>query len=131
MSPGKSPRSELNASSPSPTLADRVRARVVEAGQLLEEREQQAEARQTQRRPDRKPRPAGSLTNSSASQREARSLRYVYSEMRAIYRSHRRQTGTPAVPALRSAVNAFQRGPSLTSLVQVATFLDDRQLLRW
>jgi hypothetical protein len=35
------------------------------------------------------------------------------------------------VPELRSAVAAFKRGQSLTSLVQIASFLDDRKLLAW
>jgi hypothetical protein len=55
----------------------------------------------------------------------------VYCEMRAIYRSYRRKTGETAVPELRSAVLAFNRGQSLTSLVHIATFLDDRKLLAW
>ena len=36
-----------------------------------------------------------------------------------------------AVLALREAVRAFKAGQSLTSLVGVATFLDDRGLLAW
>jgi len=35
------------------------------------------------------------------------------------------------VPELREAVQAFKKGPSLTSLVGVAVFLDDRSLLTW
>jgi hypothetical protein len=69
--------------------------------------------------------------DTSEAERELRSLQTVYREMRALYRSHRRQAGTAAVPELRSAVQAFKRGQSLTSLVQIASFLDDRKLLGW
>jgi hypothetical protein len=51
--------------------------------------------------------------------------------MRGLYRNYRRKAGTPAVPELRSAVHAFKRGQSLTSLVHIASFLDDRKLLGW
>lgn len=63
--------------------------------------------------------------------REARSLRTVYHEMKATYRRYRKETGKPAVPELKEAVQAFKRGPTVTSLVGVATFLDDRGLLGW
>jgi hypothetical protein len=63
--------------------------------------------------------------------REAQSLQTVYREMRGLYRNYRREAGTAAVPELRSAVAAFKRGQSLTSLVQIASFLDDRKLLAW
>ena len=63
--------------------------------------------------------------------REVQRLQWVYCEMRMTYRRYRRETRRPAIPELRNAVLAFRRGPSLTSLVDVATFLDDRQLLAW
>jgi len=31
----------------------------------------------------------------------------------------------------RTAVQAFKKGQSLTSLVEIASFLDDRKLLVW
>jgi len=127
----RSQRTDLNPSSPSPTLADRVKARVVEAGHILDNRRLHPDATHPERRKGRRPGPAETLRNSAASRRDVLALRYVYSEMRTLYRTYRRQTGMHAVPALRSAVHAFRRGPSLTSLVHVATFLDERALLRW
>ena len=62
---------------------------------------------------------------------EGRSLRRVYGEMRSKYQRYRKETGKSSVPALREAVHAFKKGPSLTSLVGVATFLDERGLLPW
>jgi hypothetical protein len=67
----------------------------------------------------------------AAGRDEIQSLRSVYSEMRGIYRRYRRQTGSRSIPELRDAVRAFRRGPSLPCLVNIATFLDDRNLLAW
>jgi hypothetical protein len=107
MSP--SPNSDSSPINPRRTLADRVQARVAEAERLLT--------------PPRK--------NSLLAQGDTRSLRKVYREMRTVYRNYRRQTGSPAVAELRTAVQAFKKGQSLTSLVEIASFLDDRKLLAW
>jgi hypothetical protein len=131
MSPETTPGSNLNPGSSPSTLANRVKARVAEAEQLLDTRARDAKGKQKHLRPTSLKGPAASLTDSSGVEREVRSLRMVYCEMRAIYRSYRRKTGETAVPELRSAVLAFNRGQSLTSLVHIATFLDDRKLLAW
>jgi len=94
------------------TLTERVRARVAEVGRTLEDA-------------------PSARSGASAARREARSIGKVYVEMRTTYRSFRRRTKRPAVPELRRAVQAFKRGPSLASLVAVATILDDRSLLDW
>jgi hypothetical protein len=85
------------------------------------------------KRPRRKqaPRAVADLRGNSEAERQTRSLRRVYYEMKTTYQRYRRETGKPALPELREAVQAFKRGPSLTSLVGVATFLDDRGLLGW
>ncbi len=106
-----------------PTLTDRVKARVAEAERLF--------AKRKPLRPTVLQDTTASLADSSRAQAEAQSLRRVYLEMRTLYRGYRRDTGRPAVPELRSAVLAFRRGRSLTSLVHVASFLDDRRLLAW
>ena len=111
--------SDLNPNDPSSTLTDRVRAQVAEAGRLLDNRGRGKNAKRA------------SLTGGFETQREAQSLQTVYREMRGLYRNYRRKAGTPAVPELRSAVHAFRRGQSLTSLVHIASFLDDRKLLVW
>lgn len=114
-----------------PTLADRVKARVAEAERSLE-----LGATETNGAPRKRGRPprakkTSTLALSQASKRESESLLKVYREMREIYRGYRRRAGTPAVPELRTAVTAFKRGQSLTSLVVIASFLDDRKLLAW
>ena len=116
---------------PSSTLTDRVRAHVAEAGRLLDNRTRETNAKHKHLRPTRSTKKAASVTGSLETERDVQSLRTVYREMRGLYRDYRRKAGTPAVPELRSAVHAFRRGESLTSLVHIATFLDDRKLLAW
>ena len=108
------------------TLADRVRDRVAEV------------ATQIEGAPSTKPKvtkpkggksPAAKLN--SVAERELRSLLLVYREMKTTYQGYRKETGRPSVPELKEAVHAFTKGPSLTSLVGVAAFLEDRNLLAW
>jgi hypothetical protein len=131
MTPDASQLSDLNPTDPSSTLTDRVRAHVAEAGRLLDNRAREANGKQKHLRPTRLTKGAASLTSTSDAQRDAQSLQTVYREMRGLYRNYRRQAGTAAVPELRSAVSAFKRGQSLTSLVHIASFLDERKLLAW
>jgi len=112
---------------PSRNLTDRVKARVAKAGLALDRR---PPAPGTKKSP-RTARLGMAAGSPAEEQRTARSLRRVYSEMRGTYKEYRRQTGSAAVPELRDAVQAFKRGPSLTSLVGVAIFLEDRNLLPW
>lgn len=113
------------------TLAERVKARVVEAGRALEDGSSKSNAPFGHLRPTRVTRKTATPSLGAEDPRESRSLRLVFGELRSTYRRYRRQTGKPAVPELREAVRAFQRGHSLGSLVAVATFLDDRNLLAW
>ena len=114
-----------------PTLTDRVRERVARVEAALERREGTPPApKSVKRRPPR----LGSASlapKPGDSEREARSLHRVYGELKTTYQQYRRQTGRSSVPELREAVQAFKKGPSLTSLVAVAVFLDDRSLLTW
>jgi hypothetical protein len=130
MASNKSQGSDLNPTNPSPTLADRVKARVAEAERGLDKRSR-GNSKPKHLRPTIFDQSSASLMDSSGAQLEAHSLRAVYHEMRALYRGYRRRTGRPAVPELRSAVLAFNRGGSLKSLVDIASFLDDRKLLGW
>lgn len=112
-------------------LAERVQARVLQAGRALEDGSSKSNAQFGHLRPTRVTRKAAAPSLRAEDQREARSLRLVFGELRSTYRRYRRQTGRPAVPELKEAVRAFQRGNSLSSLVAIATFLDDRNLLAW
>jgi hypothetical protein len=114
-----------------PTLADRVKARVAEAERSLELGSTETNGAPRKRGRPPRAKKTSTLGLSQASKRESESLLKVYREMRELYRGYRRRAGTPAVPELRSAVTAFKRGQSLTSLVVIASFLDDRKLLAW
>jgi hypothetical protein len=123
--------SKVSLTPPARTLTERVTARVTEAGLALDARVGKAAPARQRLRAPRLAGQASPLKEGTEAQREARSLRRVYCEMKATYRRYRRQTGSPAVPALREAVRAYKRGKNLALLVNVATFLDDRELLAW
>lgn len=115
-----------------PTLTDRVKDRVAKVEAELERREGTAAPKTPKASKKRTP----SLNSAAAASKngvelEARSLNRVYGELKTTYQQYRKQTGRSAVPELREAVQAFKKGPSLTSLVGVAVFLDDRSLLTW
>ncbi len=114
-----------------PTLTDRVRKRVAEAELHFDQQSRETTSKHKHLRPTVLTQSSASFADTSRADREARSLRKVFGEMQGLYRAHRRQTGRPAVPELRSAVQAFRRGRSLKSLVHIASFLDDRKLLAW
>jgi hypothetical protein len=63
--------------------------------------------------------------------REAESLKKVFRDLWVSYREYRRQTGEPVAPAVREAAYKFRADPSLTSLVSVAVFLDELDILTW
>lgn len=131
MASNPSSASDLTPVNPRKTLTDRVNSRVTEARLALDHpaRSTSAKSKRPRRKPS--PRPAADLPGTAEAERQTRSLRRVYHEMKTTYQRYRRETGRPAVPELREVVQAFKRGPSLTSLVGVATFLDDRGLLGW
>ena len=116
---------------PHQNLAERVKSRVAEVSLTLERRNGSGAPGAKRPRAARSSAPAGGQLSRPDAEREAQSLLRVYREMRKTYQQYRKKTGRPAVPALREAVHAFKRGPSLSSLVGVAVFLEDRGLLGW
>ena len=116
-----------------PTLTDRVKDRVAKVEAELERREGSL-APKTSKASKKRTQSLNSAATASKNgngELEARSLNRVYGELKTTYQQYRKQTGRSAVPELREAVQAFKKGPSLTSLVGVAVFLDDRSLLTW
>jgi hypothetical protein len=109
----------------SDNLTDRVAARVIDARLALER--SGASAAKARRR-------SGSrrlLGNSTLAgeERETKSLQRVFREMGLQYRSYRSRNGGPVMPGLRDAAYRFRAEPSLASLVAVAAFLDELDLL--
>jgi hypothetical protein len=110
------------------TLINRVQARVAEAALSLDRR---ANATRPKARRRRVSPTTPSLASSKSSDQtlEEQSLRRVFRELGVSYRRYRSQTGTPLTPGLRDAAYNFRAEPSLTTLVAVAAFLDELDLL--
>jgi hypothetical protein len=105
----------------SETLTDRVALRVMNARLAIE-------GRQDRRQP-KGSRPGLTNSQSEAELRETASLKRVFREFGTSYRRYRSQTGKPVVPELREAAHRFRAAPSLASLVVVATYLEELDLL--
>jgi hypothetical protein len=103
------------------TLNDRVALRVMNARLAIEERRD--------RRQPKASRDGVTNSQSEAELRETASLKRVFRELGTSYRRYRSQTGKPVVPELRDAAYRFRAAPSLASLVAVAAYLDELDLL--
>jgi hypothetical protein len=112
----------------SETLTDRVQARVASARLELEQRAR-ASRPKSKRGAAQTDSPSTSIWQLSEEAREAKSLRRVFRELGVSYRRYRSQTGEPVAPGLREAAYNFRAQPSLTSLVAVAAYLDELDLL--
>jgi hypothetical protein len=113
----------------SPSLIDRVKARVIDA-RLAVDRRESATRPKSKRRPRAPLEPAGDGPSLQA-RRESESLKRVFRDLGVSYREYRRQTGEPIAPAVREAAYRFRADPSLTSLVSVAVVLDELDILTW
>lgn len=114
-----------NADDVSETLTDRVRMRVDEARVAVDRRANAS-------RPKSKRTRSGApdfASPTAAETRETESLRRVFRDLGVSYRRYRSQTGEPVTPGLRDAAYNFRAEPSLTSLVAVAAYLDELDLL--
>jgi hypothetical protein len=103
------------------TLTDRVALRVMNARLAIEER--------LDRRQPKVGRSGATNSQSEAELRETASLKRVFRELGTSYRRYRSQTGKPVVPELREAAHRFRAAPSLASLVAVAAYLEEMDLL--
>jgi hypothetical protein len=114
-----------------PSLTDRVQARVLDARQAVD-RKTKASRPKVKRGRAPVARANGNADQQSPEQAlESRSLKRVFRDLGTSYRSYRRETGEPVTPALRDAAYNFRAEPSLTSLVSVAVFLDELDILKW
>ena len=108
------------------TLTGRMLARVNVARLAVDRRAKASRSRLT--RPGRA-RPASPHAPRLEEVRESRALKRVFHDLGVTYRRYRSQIGGPVAPGLRDAAYNFRRAPNLTSLVAVAAFLDERDLL--
>ena len=107
LSPGSSDSNEIAQS-----LTDRVLARVQHESQIV----------------DRLPR---ARRRARAIDREARSLRRVFTDLGDSYRNYRRRTGEPVSADIRAAAERFRKEPNVAALVSVAASLDRLEILPW
>jgi hypothetical protein len=107
-------------------LTERVLARVTLARVAVDRR---AKASRPKAKPRRAAAPVSAESPSVDEIRESESLKKVFREMGISYRRYRSQTGDPVTPGLRDAAYNFRAEPSLTSLVAVAAYLDELDLL--
>jgi hypothetical protein len=122
-----SPRPSAGPAEPSQNLTDRVLARVADARLAVDLRAKASRPKSRRR----KPAPFSSSSDSPNVDelREAESLKRVFRDLGASYRRYRSQTQEPVTPGLRDAAYSFRAEPSITSLVAVAAYLDELDLL--
>jgi hypothetical protein len=75
------------------------------------------------------PRPAELGSPNLEETPDTQSLKRVFRDLGVAYRRHRRRTKDPVPPGLRDAAYTFRAEPTLASLVTVAEFLDELELL--
>ena len=112
----------------SDTLTDRVAARVIDARLAIERRASASRPRSQRARPA-SPNTSSADSETAGQLRETESLKRVFRDLGTSYRRYRSQTGGPVTPGLRDAAYKFRAEPSLASLVAVAAFLDELDLL--
>jgi hypothetical protein len=107
LSPGSS-----DSNDSAQNLTDRVLARVQHESLIV----------------DRLPR---ARRRSQSVNREARSLRRVFSDLGDSYRDYRRRTGEPVSADVRAAADRFRKERNVAALVSVAASLDRLEILPW
>jgi hypothetical protein len=110
-----------------PTLTERVRQLVLAAREAEERRTTATRGRVRRARPGTSPKRTGPVDPHTS---EVQALRAVFRDFGVAHREYRERTGEHIGGPLRDAALAFKREPSLISLVTVAGFLDDLELLR-
>jgi hypothetical protein len=126
--PDKIPSRDGSAKKP---LADRVRHRVLAVNRALERRDGAAQPKVKRSGTKKATTASAELNGDGSNARELRALRSVFHDLGVTHRRYRQRTGETVAPALRTAAKAFRQEPSLTSLVPVAGFLEDLDLLEW
>jgi hypothetical protein len=110
------------------TLIDRVAARVIDARLAIERRAGATRPKARRARPATLSIPSTD-SKTAGELRETQSLRRVFRDLGVSYRRYRSQTGGPVTPGLRDAAYKFRAEPTLASLVAVAAYLDELDLL--
>lgn len=114
-----------------PTLTDRVLARVGAAGRAVDRRTSAPRRKPARGKPAPSDPLSASVTRTPAQVREARSLRWVFRSLGRSYRQYRRRTGAPVSDEVRAAAYRFRHELDLASLVSLAACLDELEILTW
>jgi hypothetical protein len=112
-------------------LAERVRQRLTLAGVAFDRRTAAARPAARRRKAPRAGEQAPGAAGDAQHARERACLRAVFHELGEAHRAYRARTGQSVTPPLRAATSAFKLEPSLVSLVPVAAFLDELDILAW
>jgi hypothetical protein len=112
-------------------LAKRVRQRLDLAGQAFDRRTSATRPAGRRRKKPQADGQAPAANGDSQHAREKACLRAVFHELGDAHRAYRARTGQSVTPSLRAATAAFKLDPSLISLVPVAAFLDELDILAW
>jgi hypothetical protein len=112
-------------------LAERVRQRLDLAGQAFDRRTSATRPAGRQRKKPQADGQAPVVNGDSQHARDKACLRAVFHELGDAHRAYRARTGQSVTPSLRAATSAFKLEPSLSSLVPVAAFLDELDILTW
>jgi hypothetical protein len=112
-------------------LAERVRERLTLAGAAFDRRATATRPKARRRKTPRLGELAQAGTGDAPRTREQACLRAVFHELGDAHRAYRARTGHAVTPSLRAATTAFKLEPSLLSLVPVAAFLDELDILGW
>jgi hypothetical protein len=107
------------------TLKNRVLARVKAARREVDQRAGASRPKVKRGQP----RPANPESPVTEETLDSESLKRVFRQLGVSYRRYRKETGDPVVPAIRDAAISFRAEPSLASLVTLAGYLDELELL--
>lgn len=113
----------------SPSLQERVLAKVYDAGLAVDRRANASRPRSRRRRASQSS--ASRLARTPEQAREALCLRRVFDDLGDSYRHYRRETGAPLSAEIRDAARRFKREISLPALLLVAARLDRLAILSW
>jgi len=112
-------------------LTERVRQRVTLAGLAFDRRSTASRPKSRRRKPAQPAELGNGHGGEPVRTREQACLRAVFHELGDAHRAYRARTGQTVTPSLRAATDAFKLDPTLLTLVPVAAFLDELDILAW
>lgn len=115
----------------SDALTERVRQRVTLAGQAFDRRSTASRPKSRRKKTAQPAEQGNGHAGEPVRTKEQVCLRAVFHELGDAHRAYRARTGQTVTPSLRAATNAFKLDPTLLTLVPVAAYLDELDILAW